>query len=124
YGGGRVGLTGARADGGLAAAGEVIGVSPQPLLLREVGHLGLPRLGVVAANTARKLRIGEQAGDLVAQPRGRGTLDGPIDALNQPETRYHDKPVGLVDQDGYWAPLLAACRAMVAAGFVAPADLD
>jgi len=124
YGGGRVGLMGALAEGALAAGGEVIGVIPQALLDREVGHLGLTRLEVVADMAVRKLRMFELADAFVALPGGLGTLDELFEALTLRQTRYHDKPVGLVDQDGYWAPLLAACRAMVAAGFVAPADLD
>lgn len=124
YGGGRVGLMGVLADAALAAGGEVIGVIPQALLAREVGHRGLSRLEVVDDMAARKTRMVELSDAFIALPGGLGTLDELFEVLTLRQTRYHDKPVGLVNQDGYWEPLLLACHAMVEAGFVQQADLD
>jgi len=124
YGGGRVGLMGELADAALAAGGEVVGVIPQALLAREVGHRGLTRLEVVPDMAVRKVRMVEISDAFVALPGGLGTLDELFEVLTLRQTRYHDKPVGLLNQAGYWAPLLAACRGMVDAGFVAAADLD
>jgi uncharacterized protein (TIGR00730 family) len=124
YGGGRVGLMGVLADAALSAGGEVVGVIPQALLAREVGHRGLSRLEVVDDMARRKTRMIELSDAFVALPGGLGTLDELFEVLTLRQTRYHDKPVGLFNQDDYWSPLLAACQAMVEAGFVLPADLD
>jgi len=124
YGGGRVGLMGVLADAALAAGGEVVGVIPEALLAREVGHRALSRLEVVPDMAVRKTRMVEISDAFVALPGGLGTLDELFEVLTLRQTRYHDKPIGLVDQDGFWQPLLAACRAMVGAGFVLPTDLD
>lgn len=124
YGGGRVGLMGELADAALAAGGEVIGVIPQALLAREVGHRGLTRLEVVPDMAVRKVRMVEISDAFLALPGGLGTLDELFEVLTLRQTHYHDKPVGLYDQSGYWGLLLEACRAMVHAGFVPAADLD
>jgi uncharacterized protein (TIGR00730 family) len=124
YGGGRVGLMGVLADAALAAGGEVIGVIPQALLDREVGHLGLSRLEVVPDMAVRKVRMVELSDAFLALPGGLGTLDELFEVLTLRQTRYHAKPVALLNQDGYWDPLVAACRTMVDAGFVAAPDLD
>jgi uncharacterized protein (TIGR00730 family) len=124
YGGGRVGLMGLLADAALAAGGEVIGVIPQALLAREVGHRTLTRLEVVDDMAQRKTRMIELSDAFLSLPGGLGTLDELFEVLTLRQTRYHDKPVGLFNQDGYWDPLLRACQSMVDAGFVLPADLD
>lgn len=124
YGGGRVGLMGVLADAALDAGGEVIGVIPEALLARELGHRALSRLEVVPDMAVRKTRMVEISDAFVALPGGLGTLDELFEVLTLRQTRYHDKPIGLVDQDGFWQPLLTACRAMVGAGFVLPSDLD
>jgi len=59
-----------------------------------------------------------------ALPGGLGTLDELFEALTLRQIGEHRKPVGLLDQDGYWQPLLRACEAMATAGFVGPADLS
>lgn len=124
YGGGRVGLMGVLADAALEAGGEAIGVIPQALLDREVGHKGLTRLEVVSDMAVRKVRMVELSDAFLALPGGLGTLDELFEVLTLRQTRYHAKPVAVLNQDGYWNSLIAACREMVAAGFVAPADLD
>ncbi|MFP5411939.1 MAG: TIGR00730 family Rossman fold protein [Gammaproteobacteria bacterium] len=124
YGGGRVGLMGELADAALAAGGEVVGIIPQALLAREVGHRGLTRLEVVPDMAVRKVRMVELSDAFLALPGGLGTLDELFEVLTLRQTRYHDKPMGLLNQAGYWDPLLGACRGMVEAGFVTAADLD
>ncbi|MFA7666537.1 MAG: TIGR00730 family Rossman fold protein [Burkholderiaceae bacterium] len=124
YGGGRVGLMGVLADAALAGGGDVVGVIPQALLAREVGHHGLARLEVVPDMAVRKVRMIELSDAFIALPGGLGTLDELFEVLTLRQTRYHAKPVGMLNQDGYWDRLLEACRGMVAAGFAAPADLD
>ena len=123
YGGGNVGLMGALADGALAGGGEVVGVIPRKLVEREVAHRGLTRLEVVADMAERKTRMIELSDAFVALPGGLGTLDELFEVLTLAQIGYHRKPVALYNLEGYWDPLLAACRAMVEAGFVHDADL-
>jgi hypothetical protein len=124
YGGGRVGLMGALADGAIAAGGEVIGVIPTTLMERELAHRGLSRLEVVADMAVRKQRMIEISDAFAALPGGLGTLDELFEVLTLRQIGEHALPVALLNQDGYWDALLAACRGMVDAGFVSPHDLD
>ena len=124
YGGGRTGLMGSVADAALAAGGLVHGVILREFIAQDVHHTGLSELFEVDDMRSRKAGLDQRADAFVALPGGLGTLDELFEVLTLRQTRYHDKPVGLVDQDAYWAPLLAACRHMVDAGFVAPVDFD
>lgn len=124
YGGGRVGLMGALADGALAAGGEVVGVIPASLMAREVGHAGLTRLEVVDDMALRKTRMIDLSDAFVALPGGLGTLDELFEVLTLRQIGEHRKPIGVLDQDGYWQPMLAACRGMVDAGFAHARDVD
>jgi uncharacterized protein (TIGR00730 family) len=124
YGGGRVGLMGAAADAALAAGGEVIGVIPDFLVDREVAHMGLSRLEVVANMHERKARMAELADGFVALPGGAGTLDELFEAWTWGQLGLHAKPVALFDVDGFYGPLLGQLEAMAAAGYLDPAYLD
>ncbi len=121
YGGGRVGLMGTLADAALAAGGEVIGVIPQGLVDRELAHPGLTRLDVVGTLHERKARMGELADAFIALPGGLGTLEELAEVVSWAQLDLHRKPIGLLDADGYWLPLLDWLDAAVAAGFVATA---
>ncbi len=122
YGGGSVGLMGALADAALAAGGEVVGVIPRALQLREVGHAGLSELHVVASMHERKARMAELAGAFVALPGGMGTLEELAEILTWAQLGLHEKPCGLLDVGGYWRPLVAFFDHAVAEGFVRPED--
>ncbi len=124
YGGGRVGLMGALADGAISAEGEVIGVIPAGLMDRELAHRGVARMEVVTDMAARKQRMIEVCDAFVALPGGLGTLDELFEVLTLRQIGEHAKPAALLDQQGYWQPLLGACRSMVDAGFVHPEDLS
>ncbi|HWS76186.1 MAG TPA: TIGR00730 family Rossman fold protein [Quisquiliibacterium sp.] len=123
FGGGRVGLMGALADGALEAGGRVVGVIPRSLMTREVAHPGLTRLEVVEDMAVRKTRMIELSDAFATLPGGLGTLDELFEVLTLRQIGEHAKPIGLLDQDGYWQPLLRACASMVEAGFVHPRDL-
>ena len=123
YGGGRVGLMGAVADGALAAGGEVIGVIPQSLVDRELAHGGLTRLHVVGSLHERKALMAELADGFVALPGGFGTLDELLEQLTWSQLSLHGKPVGLLDVEGYWRPLIALARHATEEGFVRESDL-
>lgn len=123
YGGGHVGLMGAVADGALEAGGEVIGVIPRSLEARELAHGGLTRLEVVNDMAERKTRMIAISDVFAALPGGLGTLDELFEVMTLRQIGEHRKPVGLLDQAGYWRPLLVVCESMAAAGFVSAADL-
>jgi hypothetical protein len=123
YGGGRVGMMGAVADAALAAGGEVIGVIPRELVERELAHDGLTELHVVDSLHERKALMAELADAFVALPGGFGTLDELAEQLTWSQLGLHGKPVGLLDVDGYWRPLVELARHMTDEGYVREADL-
>ena len=123
YGGGKVGLMGAVADGARAAGGEVVGVIPQALVERELAHDGLTELHVVESLHERKALMAELADAFVALPGGFGTLDELMEQLTWSQLGLHAKPVGLLDVEDYWRPLIAFARHATEEGFVREADL-
>lgn len=118
YGGGDVGLMGVLADTALEAGGEVIGVIPEGLLEREVGHRGLTDLRVVGSMHERKKLMADLADAFVAAPGGIGTLEELVEVMTWSQLGIHDKPIGLFDIGGYWAPLHAWIDAAVDARFM------
>jgi uncharacterized protein (TIGR00730 family) len=123
YGGGRVGLMGALANGALAEGGEVVGVIPEELVARELAHGGLTELHVVGSLHERKALMAELADGFAALPGGFGTLDELMEQLTWSQLGLHAKPVGLLDVEGYWSPLIAAARHATDEGFVRESDL-
>jgi uncharacterized protein (TIGR00730 family) len=122
YGGGKVGLMGAVADATLAAGGRVIGVIPQALLDREVGHRGLSELHVVQTMHERKTLMAQHADAFVALPGGIGTLEELYEVWSWQQLGYHDKPVALLNVDGYYDALLDFMRIGHQRGFVSDAQ--
>jgi uncharacterized protein (TIGR00730 family) len=123
YGGGRVGLMGAVADGALSAGGHVTGVIPQSLVDRELAHAGVSELRVVASLHERKAVMAVLADAFAALPGGFGTLDELMEQLTWAQLGVHAKPAGLLDVGGYWRPLIALARHAADEGFVREADL-
>lgn len=118
YGGGRVGLMGEVADAALAAGGEVIGVIPDSLMKSEVGHAGLTELHVVATMHERKRLMAERADAFVALPGGVGTLEELTEVWSWVQLGLHDRPIALLDVEGYWDKLLRFVDHAVAEGFI------
>jgi uncharacterized protein (TIGR00730 family) len=114
---------GAVADAALAAGGEVIGVIPQELVARELAHGGLTELHVVGSLHERKALMAELSDGFVALPGGFGTLDELMEQLTWSQLGLHAKPIGLLDVEGYWRPLIALARHATDAGFVRESDL-
>jgi uncharacterized protein (TIGR00730 family) len=121
YGGGRVGLMGALADAALEAGGEVIGVIPQALLDREIGHAGLTELRVVGSMHERKALMAELADGFVALAGGIGTLEELFEVWTWAQLGLHAKPCGVLDAGGFYALLLGFLDHLVDTGFVWPA---
>ena len=120
YGGGRVGLMGILADSALAAGGEVIGVIPQDLVDREVGHDGLTELRIVASMHERKALMAELSDGFVALPGGIGTLEELIEIYTWSQLGLHDKPMGVLNVLGYYDGLATLLDHAVQEGFLRP----
>lgn len=118
YGGGNVGLMGTVADAALAAGAEVVGVIPERLVGLEVGNQGLSTLHVVETMHERKRLMAELADVFVALPGGIGTFEELFEVWTWRHLGYHDQPIGLLNAEGFYDPLLAFMRQTQAAGFV------
>lgn len=118
YGGGNVGLMGIVADACLAAGGRVVGVIPRALLEWEVGHEGLTRLEVVDSMHTRKARMAELADGFIALPGGLGTFEELFEILTWAQLGFHSKPVGLLNVEAYYQPLVQMMERGVAEGFM------
>ncbi len=120
YGGGHVGLMGVLADAVLRGGGEVVGVIPQALVDRELAHTGLTELHVVVTMHQRKALMADLADGFVALPGGFGTADELFEILTWAQLGLHNKPVGVLQVNGFFEPLLAWLDRCVQDGFVRP----
>jgi uncharacterized protein (TIGR00730 family) len=118
YGGGNNGLMGVVADATLEAGGRVIGVIPKALVEREFAKLDCTELHVVDTMHDRKRMMAERADAFLALPGGIGTFEELFEVWTWRQLGYHDKPIGLLDAAGYFAPLLAFLRTSVDHGFM------
>ena len=121
YGGGRAGLMGTVADAALAAGASVVGVIPQALIERELGHVGLTELHIVPTMHERKKLMAERSDAFIALPGGIGTLEELFEVWTWRQHGYHDKPVGLLNVAGYYDRLLGFIDETARQGFV-PAE--
>ncbi len=117
YGGGRVGLMGAVADGALAAGGAVTGIIPDFLRMREVAHPGVADLRVTESMHSRKALMFQEADAFVSLPGGLGTLDEIIEIITWRQLGLHDRPVMITNLNGWAAGLLAMLNGFVTDGF-------
>jgi uncharacterized protein (TIGR00730 family) len=124
FGGGKVGLMGLLADAALAKGGRVTGVIPIGLRDAELAHQGVSELCVVDTMHMRKALMAERAAAFAILPGGIGTLDETFETLSWKQLGLHDKPIFLVDLEGYWAPLRALLDRVVEAGFARPGTHD
>jgi uncharacterized protein (TIGR00730 family) len=122
YGGGRVGLMGRVADGALAEGGQVTGIIPHHLHRREVAHGAVSDLLVVDSMHERKQRMAELSDAFAVLPGGYGTIDEMFEILTWRQLGLHDKPIVLVDLDGYWQPLERMVDHFAAEGFISPTN--
>jgi uncharacterized protein (TIGR00730 family) len=118
YGGASVGTMGIIADAAVAAGGEVIGVIPTDLVDRELAHQGLTELRVVGSMHERKALMADLSDGFLALPGGPGTLDELFEVWTWAQIGLHSKPIGLVDTDGFYQPLLRMVDHMTAEGFL------
>lgn len=121
YGGGRIGLMGLVADAALGSGARVTGIIPASLHDREVAHRGLSALEIVRDMHERKRRMFELADAVAILPGGLGTLDEAFEAITLRQLGVTDKPVTLLNIDGFWDPLLGLIDRVIERGFASPA---
>jgi hypothetical protein len=124
YGGGNIGLMGILADCAMAANGKVVGVIPHFLLKKEVGHLGINELIQVATMHQRKEKMAELADVFIAMPGGWGTLDELAEILTWHQLQIINKPIGILNTEYFFTPLLDMMDRMVACGFLKSTNLE
>ena len=118
YGGGKVGLMGVLADAALARSGKVIGVIPDFLMKREVGHRGLTELILVDSMHERKKKMADLAEVFVAMPGGWGTLDELAEILTWRQLGLISQPVGILNVNSFFSPLVEQMKTMSEKGFL------
>jgi uncharacterized protein (TIGR00730 family) len=121
YGGGRLGLMGAVANGALDAGGEVIGVIPEALVNSEVANHACTQLHVVKDMHERKAMFTQLCDGFLTIPGGVGTMDELWEAVSWAQLGYHAKPVGLLNAFGFFDHLIAFNHHMISVGFIRPA---
>lgn len=120
YGGGSVGLMGRIARSVLAHGGAVTGIIPQFLADREVMLKDADDLVVTADMHERKRLMFEKSDAFVAMPGGIGTLEEVVEMMTWAQLGQHDKPIALLDVDGFWRPLVDLLDHMRAEAFIRP----
>jgi uncharacterized protein (TIGR00730 family) len=118
YGGASVGVMRAVADAALDAGGEVIGVIPRALVEKEVANLRLTDLRVVATMHERKALMADLSDAVIAMPGGFGTFDELFEILTWAQLGMHQKPIGLLNVEGFYDPMVAFLDHVVREGFV------
>jgi len=118
YGGGKVGLMGILADAVIETGGKSIGVIPQSIVELEIAHDNLTELFIVDSMSERKIKMTELSDAFVALPGGFGTLDELAEVLTYNQLRIIDKPVGLLNVNGYFDPMISFFNHAVEEGFV------
>jgi len=124
YGGGRVGLMGLVADSALKAGGDVVGIIPEHIQEREVQHEDLTELHVVDTMHVRKQMMVDRSQAFVILPGGLGTLDELFELMTWKQLGLHDKPIVIVNMNGYWDDMLKAVRHIAKQGFMREDDLN
>lgn len=120
YGGGHTGLMGAVADTALEAGAKVIGIIPDRLIERELGHGGVTELQVVRSMHERKQKMAEQSDAFIALPGGIGTMEEIFEIWTWRQLGYHRKALGLLNVGGYYDALLSFIDRSQADGFLWP----
>lgn len=124
YGGGNNGLMGTVADATLAAGGRVVGVIPRALVEKEWAKRDCTELHIVDSMHDRKRMMAERADAFLALPGGIGTFEELFEVWTWRQLGYHDKPIGLLNADGYFDGLLEFLQSTVRHGFMGNWQID
>jgi|TARA_B100000809_G_scaffold40184_1_gene35150 hypothetical protein len=122
YGGASVGLMGAVADAVIDAGGRAVGVIPQSLIDMEIAHTGLADLHVVNTMHERKALMAQLSDGFIALPGGIGTLEELFEIMTFAQLRFHQKPCGLLNIEGYYDQLIGFLDNAQTQGFVSSAQ--
>jgi hypothetical protein len=122
YGGASVGLMGAVADAVIDAGGRAVGVIPQSLIDMEIAHTGLADLHVVNSMHERKALMAQLSDGFIALPGGIGTLEELFEIMTFAQLRFHQKPCGLLNIEGYYDQLIDFLDNAQTQGFVSSAQ--
>ena len=123
YGGGRSGLMGTVAEATRLAGGRVVGVIPQALVDKELANRQCDELHIVQTMHERKAMMAERSDTFLALPGGIGTFEELFEVWTWRQLGYHDKPTGLLNQNGYYDALLGFLRHSVASGFMGESQM-
>jgi len=124
YGGGKVGVMGLIADAVLGKGGKAIGVIPQFLMDKEVGHTGLTELHVVENMHQRKQMMNDLSDAIIMLPGGLGTLEEFFEVLTWLQLGLHNHPVGVLNTGGFYDLLLQQLDVMVQQRYLKPANRE
>ncbi len=124
YGGAKIGLMGAVAQGALHHAGHVTGIIPSFLCKKEVTHEGLSELIIVESMHARKMKMHDMCDGFIAMPGGIGTLEELFEILTWAQLGRHQKPIGILNTENYYDTLLHFMEEMIARNFVRPVNKE
>ncbi len=122
YGGAKVGLMGAVANGMLEHRGEAIGVLPHFLSSKEIAHEGLTKLILVDTMHERKTKMHELCDGVITLPGGFGTMEELFEMLTWAQLGLHQKPIGILNVHGFYDELMALIQTMVNKGFLKPVN--
>lgn len=120
YGGARIGMMGEVADAVMKNGGQVVGVIPEHLQTSEVGHSGITELKVVESMHVRKKLMFDLSDGFAVLPGGYGTLDELFEIITWRMLQLHDKPVVVLNIDGYWDRFQALIDHLIDEGFARP----
>ncbi|MEZ2339382.1 TIGR00730 family Rossman fold protein [Mucilaginibacter sp. RCC_168] len=124
YGGGKVGIMGLLADNVLQRGGKAIGIIPQFLMDKEVGHTGLTELHIVENMHQRKQMMNDLCDAIITLPGGIGTLEEFFEVLTWLQLGLHNHPIGLLNVNGYYDFLLKQLDVMVEQKFMKPTNRE
>ena len=122
YGGGKVGGMGLLAEAMIQRSGKTIGVIPQFLMDKEVGHTGLTELHIVENMHQRKQLMNDLCDGIIMLPGGFGTLEEFFEVLTWLQLGLHSKPIGILNVNGFYDLLLQQMDVMVEQQFLKPAN--
>lgn len=124
YGGANVGLMGAVADGALQSGGKVVGVLPYFLQSKEIAHKQLTELILVETMHERKTKMNELCDGVIVLPGGYGTLEEFFEMITWAQLGLHQKPIGILNIDGFYDDLINLVQNMVEKGFLKQINRD
>lgn len=124
YGGAKIGLMGAVANGVLEKGGNAIGVLPEFLSIKEVAHENLTQLFIVQTMHERKTKMNELCDGVIAMPGGFGTLEEVFEMLTWAQLSLHKKPIGFLNINGFFDELISFLSKTVEKGFLKKENFD